>query len=86
MMNEAAPIMLSIRNALRVAGLGRTKLYELAGRGLVRAVKADGKTLIDAQSLRDYLDGLPRAPIKPMRMHPKKPRNADRGTSAPGRT
>jgi hypothetical protein len=57
-------LMLSVRDAVAASGIGRTKLYELIGRGLVRAVKLDGKTLIVEQSLRAYLDSLPSASIK----------------------
>jgi hypothetical protein len=83
MADEAAPIMLSIRDAVRVAGIGRTKIYELVGKGLVRAVKCGSKTLVVAQSLRGYLDSLPSVPIKRTGIKASKRKTSDRMTARP---
>ena len=86
MTHSPTPLMLSIRNAVIASGIRRTKLYELIGRGLIRAVKADGKTLIEVQSVRDYLDRLPTVPIKPTPLKRNKRKisdpAADRSTPA----
>jgi len=53
------PLLLSIADAKRVAGLGRTKLYDLIGSGDVVAKKAGRRTLVCAASLRGYVESLP---------------------------
>jgi excisionase family DNA binding protein len=54
----------TVADAARVSGIGRTTLYELLGRGEIQARKAGGRTLIPAESLRDYLKNLPAADIR----------------------
>jgi excisionase family DNA binding protein len=56
---------LTIKKACETAGISRSKLYEILGDGLVRAVKIGTKTLIDTGSLLSYLESLPVAQIKP---------------------
>jgi hypothetical protein len=46
------------------SGMGRTKTYEKIGEGVIRAVKADGRTLIDYDSGFAYLNSLPPAEIR----------------------
>jgi excisionase family DNA binding protein len=58
------PLMLSIRDACRSSALGRTTIYKLIGLHKIRAVKVGSKTLVDAQSLQDFLAGLPPARIR----------------------
>lgn len=65
--HEAPPsnaISLRIDNACKLSGLGRTTIYGLIRAGELRAMKAGGRTLICAASLRDYLAGLPTLPAK----------------------
>jgi excisionase family DNA binding protein len=59
--------VLTVKAACQVAGISRTKLYELLGLNLIRAVKIGVKTLIDTGSLLSYLEGLPQAQIKPLK-------------------
>lgn len=54
----------TVRDVQRVAGIGRTRIYELIGSGALRAMKCGGRTLICARSLRAYLDGLPTLPSR----------------------
>jgi excisionase family DNA binding protein len=54
----------SVSDAGRAIGVGVTKLYQLIGSGQIEARKAGGKTLIPAESLRAYLESLPRADIR----------------------
>jgi hypothetical protein len=75
--------MLSIRNAVIASGIGRTKLYQLIARGLIRAVKVDGKTLIEVQSLRDYLGSLPSVPIKQIDPRASQSRTSDQPAARP---
>jgi hypothetical protein len=57
-----------VKEACAIGGFGRSKLYEVVGLGLVRAVKLGSKTLIDTASLLAYLQTLPAARIKPMKI------------------
>jgi hypothetical protein len=56
---------LPLKQACVIGGFGRSKLYEVVGLGLVRAVKLGRKTLIDTASLLEYLETLPAAQIRP---------------------
>ena len=44
-------------DAIRMSGIGRTKLYELGRAGQLRLVKVAGRTLIEGDSLRELLRG-----------------------------
>ena len=73
-MHEAAvnklslpPILVSIPQASAMIGRGTQAIYDLIGGGKIRAVKSDGRTLIDVDSLRAYAKGLPDAKIAPPR-------------------
>lgn len=50
----------SIGEAVRLFGIGRTKLYELIQRGDIEAIKLGRRTLIRANSARAFIDSLPR--------------------------
>ena len=54
-MNEKAlpltPLAVSIREACRLSGLGRTKIYELISDGRLTPVKIDRRTLIPFDDL-----------------------------------
>ena len=58
-MNE--PLSYSISEATKVAGVGRTCLYQEINEGRLRAVKRGRRTLILAQDLRAWLTSLPSA-------------------------
>jgi excisionase family DNA binding protein len=51
------PLAYRIPDAVRVSGLGRTKLYQLINTGKLRAIHVGGRRLILAESLRELLDG-----------------------------
>jgi excisionase family DNA binding protein len=53
----------SILEACEAARIGRTNLYEAIRSGELRAVKHGKRTLILADDLRRFLDGLP--PVTP---------------------
>jgi excisionase family DNA binding protein len=42
-----------------MAGIGRTNFYRLIGEGRIRAVKCGKRTLIRADDLRAFIEGLP---------------------------
>jgi excisionase family DNA binding protein len=49
------PIAVTIPTALKVSGLGRTKLYELIASKQIRSVRVGARRLIDFASLRAFL-------------------------------
>lgn len=61
-MNER--LAYTISQAASVSGHGRTRIYELIGQGALDARRSGGRTLIMADSLRAYLENLPRAEIR----------------------
>jgi hypothetical protein len=56
-----------IPEAGRRYGLSRSRLYLLAGEGLVRFVKVGNATLVDFRSVRDFLATCQPAEIRSMR-------------------
>jgi hypothetical protein len=59
-----APEYGRIPEACRRYGLSRSRLYLLAGEGLVRFVKVGNATLVDLGSVRAYLANCPAASIR----------------------
>jgi excisionase family DNA binding protein len=49
---DADPIWVTIDNACRASGLGRTKVYELIQRGILRSTKVGGRRLVSVASIR----------------------------------
>jgi hypothetical protein len=64
---EVTPILVSIPQASAMIGRGVTKIYEMIGGGLIKAVKSDGRTLVVVASLHEYADKLPKAIVAPPR-------------------
>jgi hypothetical protein len=62
---EVTPILVPVRQACMIIGRGQSALYELIGAGKIRAVKSDGRTLVDVDSLREYARSLPNAKVAP---------------------
>lgn len=61
----AAPVFaVSVNEAVRVSGVGRTSIYEAIGDGRVEAVKCGAKTLILMDSLRAFIASLPRIHVR----------------------
>ena len=57
----APPVLaVSINEAVRISGVGRTSIYEAIGDGRVEAVKCGSKTLVLIESLRAFIASLPR--------------------------
>jgi hypothetical protein len=61
---ETLPEYGRIPEACRRYGLSRSRLYLLAGEGLVRFVKVGNATLVDLGSVRAYLASCPSASIR----------------------
>jgi excisionase family DNA binding protein len=56
---QAEPLTVTIPDACRMLGIGRTKIYELIGAGDVRAIRVAGRTLVDVASLRALIAAAP---------------------------
>lgn len=54
--DKHAPLAYRIPDAVRVSGIGRTKLYQLIASGELRAIRVGGRRLILADSLRELLE------------------------------
>ena len=63
-MNNTEIMAMTIAEAVRTSGIGRTRLYELMASGEIAARKCGARTLILAASLREYLARLPAADIR----------------------
>jgi excisionase family DNA binding protein len=50
------PLTVRIREACRLTGIGRSKLYELIGAGEIEIVKVGTMTLIPIHSLQRFLE------------------------------
>jgi excisionase family DNA binding protein len=49
----------SARKVAEITGLSRSRVYELCASGDLRAVRAGGRILIDAESVREWFASLP---------------------------
>lgn len=54
------PMLYSVGDAARVLSLGRSKVYELIGRGELRTVKVGRRRLVPADALGEYVSRLTR--------------------------
>lgn len=63
------PIAYGITEACATLGIRRTKLYDLIGQGRIRAKTCGRRTLIDAESLKDFFAALPEAQIGRQEAH-----------------
>jgi excisionase family DNA binding protein len=61
---DIAPEYGRIQEACRRYGLSRSRLYLLAGEGLIRFVKVGKATLVDLGSVRKYLAACPPAQVR----------------------
>jgi hypothetical protein len=63
-MSDIEVLGYSIPDAGKVLGhLGKTKIYELIGEGKLKARAVGGRTVVDAQSVREFYESCPPAPI-----------------------
>lgn len=58
-MTETLPIAISIADAVRMSGLGRTSLYAAIAAGKLRTKKSGRRTLVETQALRQFIERLP---------------------------
>jgi excisionase family DNA binding protein len=52
----SAPLAVRVREACRLTGIGRSKLYELIAAGEIRIIKVGSITLIAVASLRQFVE------------------------------
>lgn len=50
------PLTVRIAAAVKLTGIGRSKLYELIAEGEIEIIKVGAMTLIPIRSLKDFLD------------------------------
>jgi hypothetical protein len=67
MEDEIKPLLVSIKQTRGIIARGQSAIYELIGEGKIRAVKSNGRTLIDYESLVEYKKSLKPAVIAPPR-------------------
>lgn len=53
--HRAKPLTVRIRDACRMTGIGRSKLYELIGEGEIETIKIGTITLVPVAGLEDFL-------------------------------
>jgi hypothetical protein len=60
-MTELVPFALSVAEAVRLSGLGRTSLYAAIASGLLKTRKAGRRTLVEVAELRRFIESLPQS-------------------------
>lgn len=55
------PLTVTVPEAIRLTGLGRTSLYRLIGERKLRHVKVGKRTLIDFSSIKRLIEGTQQA-------------------------
>lgn len=58
-MKDCAPISLSIKQAVQMTDIGRTRLYAAIKSGALHVSKCGSRTLIRYEDLKRFVDGLP---------------------------
>ncbi len=53
---ELKPLAVRVREACRLTGIGRSKLYELIAAGEIRIIKVGSITLIPFAGLQEFLE------------------------------
>lgn len=61
---EVGQPLYSVPETLALLKIGRTKLYEEVAAGRIKAVKSGQRTLVPAQSIKDWIESLPTLPVK----------------------
>lgn len=55
------PLLVSIPQAMRMTGLGRSKIYQKMDSGELESVKVDSRRLIPVDAVVRFVERLPRA-------------------------
>ncbi len=56
---NSVPLAISIADAVRMAGIGRTSLYAAIASGKLKTRKYGRRTLVETQALRNFIEALP---------------------------
>ncbi|MDC7812369.1 helix-turn-helix domain-containing protein [Sphingomonas koreensis] len=56
MTEQNAPLAVRIKEACRMTGIGRSKLYELIAAGDIEVIKVGSMTLVPVDGLREFLE------------------------------
>jgi excisionase family DNA binding protein len=67
---EREQLLLKVHEAAAMLGIGRTKAYELIGRGELRVVHIDGAARVPLASVHGYVDLVMSPPRPTMRSAP----------------
>lgn len=67
---ERERLLLKVAEAASMLGIGRTKAYELIGRGELQVVHIDRAARVPMVAVRRYVDGLMSPPRRTMRSAP----------------
>jgi hypothetical protein len=59
------PLLCSVAAATAIIGRGQSFVIDAIATGKIQAVKSDRRTLVVIKSLREYVDSLPLAKLKP---------------------
>ncbi|PHR19478.1 MAG: excisionase [Sphingopyxis sp.] len=54
--SEIQPITVRIPMAIKMTGIGRSKLYELIGAGEIETIKVGSSRLVIVESLREFVE------------------------------
>jgi hypothetical protein len=65
------PLLLKVAEVASMLGIGRTKAYELIGRGDLQVVHIDGAARVPVVAVRRYVDRLMSPPRRTMRSAPR---------------
>ncbi len=63
-MTELTPYAVSIADAVKIVGLGRTSLYAAISAGKLKTRKSGRRTLIETAALRQFIEALPEAALQ----------------------
>ena len=56
-LNTIDPVTVTIQAAIKLSGIGRTKLYELISRGEITTRRVGTRRLVNFSSLKAFLNG-----------------------------
>jgi excisionase family DNA binding protein len=61
---ELRPRLVTVREACRLLGIGKSRIYELATDGRIKKVRLDGRALITVDSIDCLVDSVIRASVQ----------------------
>lgn len=62
--NKSEPLSISVDDAARIVGIGRTRMFGLVGNGTVPSFKIGRTRLIRTQDLRDFVNRAARGEVR----------------------